>query len=101
MEASTQGKFTQSLVADVAIARASRENLSICSSMKRPKSYSWMWDGKFTKVDKAKLKSLEAIAKQELKRDKVRKRLYFNTCNLGKRFPTENKMIKSEKLCFY
>lgn len=101
MEANTQSKFTQSLVADVAIARADKENLSICSSMKKPKSYSWMWDGKSTKVNRERLKELEKVAKEELKRDKIRKRLYFNECNLGKRFKTENKMIRSEKLCFY
>ena len=101
MEASTETSFTQSLVADVAIARATSEQLSICQSMKRPKSYSWLWDGKATKVDKAKLKELEKVAKQELYRSKVRKRLYFNNCWMGKRFKTENKLLRSGKLCFY
>jgi spore germination cell wall hydrolase CwlJ-like protein len=101
MEASTQGSFTQSLVADVAIARAEKEKLSICASMRKPKSYSWMWDGKHTKVDTKKLKQLEKIALQELKRVKIRTRTYFNTCSLGKRYKTKNKMIRSEKLCFY
>ena len=101
MEASTQSSFTQSLVADVAIARAEKEKLPICSSMKKPKSYSWMWDGRNTKVKKDKLKTLEEIANKELKRNRIRTRFYFNECTLGKRFKTPNKMVRSEKLCFY
>lgn len=101
MEASTQSLHTQTLVADVVIARAEKEKLSICSSMKKPKSYSWMWDRKRTKVQKEKLESLKKIASQEIRRNKSRARLYFNECSLGKRFKTPNRMIRSEKLCFY
>lgn len=101
MEASTQSDFTKSLVADVAIARAKKENLSICESMKKPKSYSWQWDGKLTKVTSKNLKPLEKIALRELKRSKIKDHFYFNACYLGKRYKTKNKMIKSEKLCFY
>lgn len=101
LEASTQSDFTKSLVADVAIARATKEKLSICESMKKPKSYSWQWDGKATKVPLAELKKLEKVALQELKRAKIRNYLYFSNCSAGKRFKTKNKMIKSEKLCFY
>lgn len=101
MEARDQSSFTQSLVADVAIARAENEKLSICESMKKPKSYSWMWDGKHTTTPAAELKKLEKVALQELKRAKIRNYLYFSNCSAGKRFKTKNKMIKSEKLCFY
>lgn len=101
MEARNQSSFTQSLVADVAIARAEAEKLSICDSIKKPKSYSWMWDGKHTVTPKASLKQLEKIALTELKRAKIKNYLYFSNCSAGKRFKTKNKMIRSEKLCFY
>lgn len=101
MEASTQSDFTKSLVADVAIARAKKEKLSLCESMKKPKSYSWMWDGKATRTSKEELKKLEPIALKELKRTKLTNHFYFNHCRMGKRYKTANKMIKSEKLCFY
>lgn len=101
MEARGESSFTQSLVADVVITRAATTGKTICQEIKTPKSYSWMWDGVSTKVPEKELKKLEIVAKQELKRVKIKDRFYFSNCSAGKRFKTANKMIKSGKLCFY
>ena len=104
MEALNQGDYTKALVADVAIERAKQEELSVCQSMKRKKSYSWMWDGKNTKVDNQILKDLRQIAVSELKKPTITGRYFFNECrsaSKGRRYKTEYKLIKSEKLCFY
>ena len=101
MEALNQGDYTKALVADVAIERAKQEELSVCQSMKRKKSYSGMWDGKSTKVNKKLLEGLKPIAVKELKKPVVTGRYFFNECSMGKRYKTKYKLIKSEKLCFY
>ena len=101
MEALNQSDYTKALVADVAIERAKQEELSVCQSMKKKKSYSWMWDGKYTKVDRKLLEGLKPIAARELKKPVVKGRFFFNECSLGKRFRTDYKLIRSEKLCFY
>jgi len=102
MEASIENNLTRSLVASTAIERANKEGLGICESMKKPKSYSWLWDGKRTKVKSKWLeKTYYPIARKELKKQTMVGRVYFSECKLGKRFPTPNKLIKSGHLCFY
>jgi spore germination cell wall hydrolase CwlJ-like protein len=101
MEALNQSNYTKALVADVAIERASQEGFSICKSMKVKKSYSWMWDGKNTRVNRKLLEGLKPIAVKELKKPMVTGRYFFNECTMGKRWKTKYNMIRSEKLCFY
>ena len=101
MEARNQNDYTKSLVADIAIERAKVENVSICSSMKKPKAYSWMWDGVNTKLTSDILMEATKIARKELKSPIVTGRYFFNECTLGRRYKTQYRMIRSEKLCFY
>lgn len=102
MEASTQSEATQRLVASAAIARAQHEKTSIYKSMKKPKTYSWMWDGRNTKVPWDILrKRYSRLVAEELAKPSMKGRIYFNECSLGKRFKTDFKMIRSGQLCFY
>lgn len=101
MEASIQSEYTQRLVASVVIERAKQEDTTICKSIKKRGAYSWMWDGKTTKVDSKALDKLQHVAQQELKHPTMTGRYFFNECTMKKRWTTKNKMIRSEKLCFY
>ena len=101
MESRGEALITQHYVASVAIQRAEQEEVSVCKSMKKPRAYSWLWDGVNTKVDPKQLELSKKVAKQELQKQTLQGRLYFNECRLGKRFRTEHKMIKSGGLCFY
>lgn len=101
MEAQTQSIFTKSLVGSVVIERAKQENTAICKSIKKRGGYSWMWDGKHTKIKKEHLVKLYPLAQKELKKPTITGRYFFNECNLGKRWRTPYRVIKSEQLCFY
>lgn len=101
MEARNQNDYTRSLVADVAIERAKVENVSICKSMKKKASYSWMWDGVNTKLTSEILADVTKVAFKELKSPRITGRYFFNECSLGRRYKTKYTMIRSEKLCFY
>lgn len=101
MEAQTQSIFTKSLVASVAIERAKQEDTTICKSIKKRGSYSWMWDRRNTVVKNEHLTKLYPIARKELKNPTIKGRYFFNECTLGKRWRTPYQVIRSEKLCFY
>lgn len=101
MEARNQNERTKALVASVAIERAKQENKDVCSSMRKPRAYSWLWDGVSTKVDSKLVAELGKLAELQLKHPAILGRYYFNECIYGKRFKTDNKVIRSEKLCFY
>ena len=103
MEARSEPVITQQLVASVALERAKNEKLELCSSIKKPKAYTWMWDGINTPVDKTSKEYTKALklARQALARQTLAGRLYFNNCTLGRRWKTSYKVIRSGKLCFY
>ena len=101
MEAQTQSEYTQRLVASVVIERAKQEDTTICKSIKKRGAYSWMWDGRNTKVDSKALAKLQHVATQELKHPTMTGRYFFNECTLSRLWKTKYKMIRSEKLCFY
>lgn len=101
MEARNQSDRTKALVASVAIERAKQEELSVCESMRKPRSYSWVWKKQPSKIDKVLLDSFDKLALKELKQPTLVGRYYFNECSAGKKFKTENKLLKSGKLCFY
>jgi hypothetical protein len=98
MEARSESFLTQSQVAYVAMNRAAKEKLDICTSIKRPKSYSWMWDGENTIVDK---KWLRDKMSKRLERNLIGNRLYFNECSMGKLWKTQYPVVKFDNLCFY
>lgn len=101
-ESRGESELTQRLVARVAIERSNHENVGICRSMHRPKSYSFMWDGKPERVDdKQAWDKALVIAGDELFESNMDNRMYFNECRLGKRFKTAYRMRRSGKLCFY
>ena len=101
MEARNQSEKTQIEVASFAIERAEQDNLSICASMKKPKLYSWLWDGTYTPIDKEHFeKKTKPLAKLELSRKKRTLTGYhhFTNCKV-KPFP--GKVYKSGDICFY
>lgn len=101
MEARNQTTYTQSLVASVVIERAKTEHTTICKSIKRKGSYSWMWDGLNTKVDKKLFNNIKEVASSELANPTITGRYFFNEKRMGKRYKTQNKPIVSGKLIFY
>lgn len=101
MEARSEPILTQQLVASVAMERAAFEQLAICSSLKKPKAYSWQWDGIATKMDEKEFTKSKRIARIELAKRSMKGRLYFNHCKLGKRFHTKFSMVRIGNLCFY
>lgn len=101
MEARGQALQTQHYVASVAIERAKEERTDICKSMKRPRSYSWMFDGVSTKVDKKSMLVATSVAASEIKHQSLTGRLYFNERKMGKRYRTPNPLIVSGNLVFY
>ncbi len=102
MESSISSATTQQYVASVVIERAHQDRQSICKNIHKPVSYSWMFDGKNTKVDEKFLhKQIYPLAKAAMKQPRLKGYSFFNECTLGKRFKTKNKMIKSDTMCFY
>ena len=101
MEARNQALITQHYVASVAIERAKEEGTNICSSMKKPRAYSWLWDGKNTRVDKNSMTIATQVATKELQRQTLKGRLFFNEKRYKKRFDTPHKPIVSGDLIFY
>jgi spore germination cell wall hydrolase CwlJ-like protein len=101
MEARSEPLLAQQYVASVVIERARKEEVTLCASIKKPKSYSWMWDGVNTKVPAEELKRFEMLAAEQLRKPSLSDRLYFNECSLGKRYATQFKVLRSGKLCFY
>lgn len=102
MESSISSKDTQAYVGSVVIERAHQDHQSICKNIHKPVSYSWMFDGKNTKVDNQYLhEDIFPVAKAVMAKPKLKGYYYFNECQLGKRFKTDKKMIKSDTMCFY
>lgn len=101
MESRGVSDTTKNYVASVAVEKAKYEGTGICQSMKKKATYSWMWDGRTTKVDKKLQDSFQHIAYKQLDKPSLPGRLYFNECSLGKRYKTPYKVIKSDNLCFY
>lgn len=101
MESRGVSDTTKNYVASVAVEKAKHEGTGICRSMKKKATYSWMWDGRTTKVDKKLQDSFQHIAYKQLDKPSLPGRLYFNECSLGKRYKTPYKVIKSDNLCFY
>lgn len=101
MESRGEPIQTQHYVASVAIERAKNEHIGVCESMKKPRAYSWMWDGRKTRVDKKLQDSFNAIAQTEMKRPSLPGRLYFNERKLSKRYRTGYKPVVSGNLIFY
>lgn len=100
MEARGQGLRTQTLVADVAIERAKDENLTVCKSMNKKGSYSWTKSR--YKVNWKEVDKFNSLVLKELSRKPTSGRIYFNECSRPKKkFKTETKVLKSDKLCFY
>lgn len=102
MEARSEPVLAQTLVAQVVINRAKAEETTICNSMKRPRSYSFYWDGKPNLVkEKEVYDEVLKLSNRVLKQNNLENRLYFNECSLGKRFKTKYKVQRTGKLCFY
>lgn len=101
MESRGVSDTTKNYVASVAVEKAKYEGTGVCQSMKKKATYSWMWDGRTTKVDKKLQDSFQHIAYKQLDNPSLPGRLYFNECSLGKRYKTPYKVIKSDNLCFY
>lgn len=99
MEARGESLQTKNYVIQAAYSIAEQENTTVCGTLRKRGIYSWMWDRKQTKVDKTMLVNLKKIL--SFRRKEGFNRRFFNHCRLGKRFKTENRMIKSGKLCFY
>lgn len=93
--------LTQQYVASVAIERAKQENVSVCESMRKPRSYSWYWDKHSNRVDRKSLKQFEVLAVKELRNPTLKGRSFFNERKMGKRFRTPNKPLVSGNLVFY
>ncbi len=102
METSISSATTQQYAGSVVIERAHHDKQSICKNIHKPISYSWMFDGKNTKVNEAFLhKKIYPLAKAVLNKPKLKGYYFFNECSLCKRFKTKNRMIKSDTMCFY
>ena len=98
MEARSESFLTQSQVAYVVMNRAAKEKLTVCASIKKPRSYSWMWDGKNTPVDREWIRK---TVNKPLERNLIGNRLYFNECRLGKLWRTPYTVVRINNLCFY
>ena len=101
MEARNQSERTQALVGSVAIHRAKVEHLSICKSMRKPKSYAWYWEKQRAKLQEYELVVPRKVAMAELQGATLQGRRYFNTLQRGKKFKTKFKPIRSGCLLFY
>lgn len=97
MEAGNQPVSAQLEVANTALSIAKARKVSLRKSLRIPKIYSWMWDGRNTTVPKSELEKLKKIVIKA----KPNGRIYMNHCRLGKRFKTDKKMIRKGELCFY
>lgn len=100
-EARGESLQTQQYVASVAIERARQEAVPLCQSMKKPRAYSWLWDGVKTKVDPKQLDTLKKVAVRELANPTLKGRMYFNERKMGRRYRTPHKPIVSGNLIFY
>ena len=102
MEARSEPELAQTLVAQVAVNRAKSEGTTICKSMRKPRSYSFYWDGRRNKItEKEVYSSVTKVANRVLTQDSIANRLYFNECSLGKRYKSSFKIKKVGRLCFY
>ena len=101
MESRGESLQTQQYVASVAIERAKQEAVPLCQSMKKPRAYSWLWDGVKTKVDPKQLDALKKVAVKELANPTLKGRMYFNERRIGRRYRTSHKPIVSGNLIFY
>lgn len=93
--------LTQQYVASVAIERAKQEKVSVCESMKKPRSYSWYWDKHSNRVDQKLLKQFEILAVKEMRNPSLKGRTFFNEKKMGRRFKTSYKPLVSGNLVFY
>ena len=101
-EARSEPVATQVHVAQVVINRAKEENLTICKSMVKPRSYSFYWDKHSNKIkDKVSYANILQVANKSLTRKSLHSRLFFSECRLKKRYKTKHKLIKVGHLCFY
>ena len=101
MESRGESLQTQKYVASVAIERARQEEVTLCQSMKKPRAYSWMWDNKHTRVNKAELEKLKVVAAHELRKPSLEGRLFFHERRVGRLYRTPYKVITSGNLIFY
>lgn len=101
MESRGESLQTQQYVASVAIERARQESIPLCQSMKKPRSYSWMWDKKKTKVDPKALGEFKKLAAKELANPTLEGRLFFHERRVGRLYKTPYKVIASGNLIFY
>jgi hypothetical protein len=93
--------ITQRYVASVAIERAKQEQVSLCSSMRKPRAYSWYWDKKPNAVAKDSLKPFEVLAVREIRKPTLTGYMYFNEKKMLRRYATPKRLIKSGHLVFY
>lgn len=100
-EARGESELTQRYVASVAIERAKQEQVSLCVSMKKPRSYTWVWDKKPNAVPKQSLKPFEVLAVNEMRKPTLRGYTFFNEHRMHRRYSTSNRLIKSGHLVFY
>ena len=99
-ESRGEPELTQRYVASVAIERARQEQVSLCSSMRKPRAYSWYWDKKPNAVAK-ELKPFEVLAVREIRKPTLTGYMYFNEYKMGRRYRTPKKLTKSGHLVFY
>jgi spore germination cell wall hydrolase CwlJ-like protein len=101
-EARGEPALAQRMVAEVAVHRAKTESKPICTSLRSPKSYSFMWDKISNKIrEKDAYEDAISIARRVLSIKNVPSRLYFNECSMGKRYKTQHKIRRVGRLCFY
>lgn len=99
MEARGEPLQTKNYVVQAAYEIAEQERSTVCNTLRKRSIYSWMWDGKNTKIDKSALAELKRSL--NLRQKKNFNRRFFNNCRLGRRYKTNTQMIRSGKLCFY
>jgi hypothetical protein len=98
-EARSEPLEVQKLVAQVVINRSIRDNTSICDSIKR--GYENLYRTKINKEELDVLFKIHQVGDKVLKTHKQNFYFYFNNKNLGVRFKSKVKPIKTEKLIFY
>jgi spore germination cell wall hydrolase CwlJ-like protein len=103
METRSEPISSQILAANVALTRAENEYLPVCKSMRKPKSYSFMWNKTKLVMNEPEAKeTAKQVALGVLNGKRIKGYTFFNECKSKyKRFKTNVKLIKIGKLCFY
>lgn len=107
MEARSLPEQAQKLVAQIVINRATKDKITICEELKRPKTYSFYWDGKPEIIEEMdSLIKVVELSKEVLKKNenptyKPINYTHFNSCRLKKRYKTLISLKKIENMCFY